>query len=156
MLVQHANPSFADTTVCPAVGPGLAVVLPTSHKTQLHRTAFAGLASMAVNSTTVVVHTLAAVAGYACTIWKWQGASLDAIYVTPFSGLRGANKLPGIYVTLSRVRTRAGLVLSSPLPPLETFKAVAGDPLLRFDAMCDADSDSQLRRLGLVPSPRTL
>ena len=53
---------------------------------------------MAVNLSTVVVHKLAqpAVAGYACTIQKWQGTSLNGIYVTPLSGLRGANKLPGI------------------------------------------------------------
>lgn len=77
-------------------------------------------------------------------------------FVAPWSGLTGGNKLPGVYVTLSRVRQLTGLLLATELPPLRAFLPPVNDPLLRFDAACDAESDDQLRRLGLVPSPRAL
>ena len=51
-VVQHNNQSLAGPTVCWC---RLALVLPTLHKTKLHRAFFAGLASMAVNQNTMVV-----------------------------------------------------------------------------------------------------
>lgn len=87
MLVRHDNDDFARTTVCPALGPGLALVAPTSLNTRLHRNAFDGLAPMAVESTAIVVRALAAVSGFAATVWKWQGATLTSVCVP---GLRTA------------------------------------------------------------------
>lgn len=80
MVVKHDNPAFASTPVCDAVEPGFALVKPTLHRTQLLASAFPGLPPMAVNSTTVVVQALPAVAGYAATVWKWQGATLSSMY----------------------------------------------------------------------------
>ena len=82
--------------------------------------------------------------------------SACASFVAPWSGLSGANKLPAIYVTLSRVRTRTGLILSEPLPPLSFFDVDPDDPLHRFDRVCADVSDRQLQRLGLTPSAQTL
>ena len=78
MIVKHENPDFHTVSVCDAVPPGHALIAPTLLSTRLDCKAFPGLTPMSVNSTPIVVHTLPAVAGWASTLWKCQGATIDA------------------------------------------------------------------------------
>ena len=147
--VASTNERVAGTVLVEGLAPGHFLVSPDATNISLNA-ASVGVESASEATMAVRVSQVPAVVAYACTVHKFQGATLESLVTLPFTSCFSNTKRT-VYTALSRVTTEEELVMLEPLAQgVEFFTNDEADPLEIFNKRAKERTQRALAELGVV------
>jgi len=147
--VASTNERIADKVLVEGLAPGHFLVSPEPINISLNAAAV-GVESGCESAMALRVFQVPAVVAYACTVHKFQGATLESLVTLPFTSCFG-NKKRTVYTALSRVTTEEELIMLEPLAQgVEFFTKDDADPLEIFNKRAQARTQRALAELGVL------